>query len=190
VLVDTTDRSAQTKRRLLRATGRAASAAWRDQPLLGDQMLRLLQEDVTGLRRKVRLVSRPVTLTGGSGVLLLAVQNELDQPVNVGVRLDETSAARLSSADTDVQVVPARESTQIEVRVEPQTSGRFVVLATLVDEQGRPFGEEVELDVRSTQYGRVALGVTGVAAAVLMVAAGARITRRALRRPTPVDSAG
>lgn len=182
VLVDGTEESTQTTARLLRAHGRAASAAWRDQPLLGERMLDLLQKDVNDLRSKVRLVSEPVTLTGDSGVLTLLVQNELEQPVNVGVRLDETSSARLSSGDTDVQVIPASNATQIQVRVEPQTSGRFVVLATLVDEEGRPFGGPVELDVRSTQYGRVALGVTGVAAAVLMVAAGARITRRALRR--------
>ncbi len=182
VLVDRTEKSTAAKARLLRALGRASSAAWRDQPMLGDRMLRLLQEDVADLRRKVRLVSRPITLTGGSGVLQLSVQNELDQPVNVGVRLDETSSARLSSGDTDVQVVPADTATSIQVRVEPQTSGRFVVLATLVDEEGRAFGAPVELDVRSTEYGRVALGVTGVAAAVLMIAAGARITRRAMRR--------
>ena len=83
-------------------------------------------------------------LTGGSGVLQLSVQNELDQPVNVGVRLDETSSARLSSGDTGVQVVPARNATPIQVRVEPQTSGRFVVQATLVDEEGRAFGEPRE----------------------------------------------
>ena len=47
----------------------------------------------------------------------------------------------------------------------------------------------MRLDVRSTQYGRVALAVTGVAAAVLLVAAGVRITRRALRRTTPDDGA-
>ena len=110
------------------------------------------------------------------------MQNELDQPVNVGVRLDETSAARLSSSATAVQVIPANNATEIPVRVEPRTSGRFQVIATLVDADGRPFGDEVTLDVRSTQYGRVAMAVTGVAAAVLMVAAGARITRRALRR--------
>lgn len=182
VLVDRTEESTRTKARLLRAHGRAASAAWRDQPLLGERMLRLLREDVADLRRKVRLVSGPVTLTGGSGVLQLSVQNELDQPVNVGVRLDATSSARLSSGDTGVQVVPARSATSIQVRVEPQTSGRFVVLAHLVDEEGRAFGAPVELDVRSTQYGRLALGVTGVAAAVLMIAVGVRITRRAMRR--------
>ncbi len=57
------------------------------------------------------------------------------------------------------------------------------MLATLIDEEGEPFGEAVRLEVRSTGYGRVALAVTGIAAAVLLVAAGARITRRALRRP-------
>lgn len=183
VLVDGTDEATATRARLLRASGRAASAAWRDAPADGRRMLELLEADVSNLRNQVRLVSKPVLLTGESGTLQLLVQNELDQPVNVGVRLDETSAARLSSSATGVQVIPARNATQIPIRVEPRTSGRFVVLATLVDEDGNAFGSPVRLDVRSTQYGRVALAVTGVAAAVLLVAAGFRITRRALRRP-------
>ena len=182
VLVAGTDEAARTRARLLRAAGRAASAAWRDQPLEGRRLLRLLAEDVERVRGSVRLVSEPVLLTGSSGVLQLVVTNELDQPVNVGVALDETSAARLSSTAAGLQVIPPRNATQIPVRVEPRTSGRFVVLATLVDAEGRPFGDPVRLDVRSTKYGRVALAVTGVAAAVLLVAAGARITRRALRR--------
>ncbi len=183
ILVSGTEEAARTQARLLRATGRAASTAWRDAPLQGERMLRLLQQDVADLRGKVQLVSQPVTLTGSSGVLDLVVQNELDQAVNVGVVLDETSAARLSLSSTTTQVVPPRNATPIRVSVEPRTSGRFVVLATLTDEQGEPFGQAVRLEVRSTGYGRVALAVTGVAAAVLLVAAGARITRRALRRP-------
>ena len=182
VLVSGTEAAATTQARLLRATGRAGSSAWRDAPLQGERMLRLLQQDVADLRGKVRLVSQPVTLTGSSGVLDLVVQNELDQAVNVGVVLDQTSAARLSLSSTTTQVVPPRNATPIRVSVEPRTSGRFVVLATLTDERGEPFGEAVRLEVRSTGYGRVALAVTGIAAAVLLVAAGARITRRSLRR--------
>jgi hypothetical protein len=113
----------------------------------------------------------------------LVVQNRLDQPVNVGVRLDPTSAARLTSEDTEIQVVPGQEAQQVSVRVEARTSGRFTARAGLVDASGQPFGETVELVVRSTQYGRVALAVTGAAAAVLLGAAGFRITRRLLRRP-------
>jgi hypothetical protein len=182
VLVSTTEQSTDTRARLLRAHGRAASVAWRDAPTSGRRMLDLLDDYVTQLRGEVRLISEPVLLTGSSGVVSLSVQNGLDQPVNVGVRLDETRSARLSSTATAVQVIPANSATEVPVRVEPRTSGRFQVVATLVDVDGRPFGEEVTLDVRSTQYGRVALAVTGIAGAVLLVAAGARITRRALRR--------
>jgi len=182
VLVSGTAEAAQTRARLLRATGRAASAAWRDAPLQGERMLRLLQQDVATLRAKVQLVSEPVTLTGSSGTLPIVVRNELDQAVNVGIALDETSAARLSLSSTPTQVIPARNAAELRVGVEPRTSGRFVVQATLVDEEGEPFGAPVQLEVRSTGYGRVALAVTGVAAAVLLVASGVRITRRALRQ--------
>ena len=167
VLLPGTEQAAATKARLLRATGRAASSAWRSAPLEGDRVLRLLQDEVVGLRSRVRLVSKPVTLTGSSGRMELVVQNELDQPVEVAVRLDETSAARLDLPETGPQVVPARRAQQILVEVEPRTSGRFVVLATLVDREGRPFGEPVQLSVTSTQYG------TG----------GARRHRRRGRRP-------
>ena len=59
--------------------------------------------------------------------------------------------------------------------------------ATLLDRTGRPFGEPAELVVRSTGYGRLALGITGVGAGILLAAAGVRIARRALRRPGLLD---
>ena len=148
-------------------------------------MLDLLQREVAGLRSRVSLRSSPVLLTGRTGTITLTVVNNLDQAVNVGVALDETSAARLSSQDAELQVVPGREARQVSVKVEARTSGRFTARAGLVDAGGRPFGQQVDLDVRSTEYGRVALAVTGVAFAVLLVAVGVRITRRALRRTAP-----
>lgn len=182
VLLAGGEQAKATKTRLLRARGRAASSAWRDQPAMGRAMFALLRDDVDGLRAQVRLVSEPVLLTGSTGTMRLTVENRLDQSINVGVRLDDTSEARLSSQETDVRVVPASQAIQIAVRVEARTSGRFVARARLIDVSGDPFGESVELAVRSTRYGRVALGVTGVAAAVLLVAAGVRIARRATGR--------
>jgi hypothetical protein len=170
--------------RLLRARGRAESTAWRTRPGGGRRMLELLRDDVAALRGRVTLVGQPALLTGREGVVQLVVQNSLDQPVNVGVRLDPTSAARLTSEDTEVRVVRGQTTQQVSVRVEARTSGRFTARAGLVDASGRPFGQTVELAVRSTQYGRVALAVTGVAAAVLLAAAGLRIVRR-VRRPPP-----
>jgi hypothetical protein len=178
------DEGAQAIRaRLLRARGRAESTAWRTRPSGGRRMLDLLRDDVAALRSRVTLVGQPALLTGREGTVQLVVQNSLDQPVNVGVRLDPTSAARLSSEDTELRVVPGREVQQVSVRVEARTSGRFTARAGLVDASGQPFGETVELSVRSTEYGRVALAVTGAAAAVLFVAAGVRIARRVLRPP-------
>ena len=175
--------------RLLRARGRAESAAWRTRPAQGRRMLDLLRDDVAALRSRVTLVGRPALLTGREGTVQLVVENRLDQPVTVGVRLDPTSAARLTSQDTEIRVVPGQNTLPVPVRVEARTSGRFTARLGLVDASGQPFGSTVELAVRSTQYGRVALAVTGVAAAVLLVAAGVRITRRVLRRPGDVPEA-
>lgn len=182
VLVPGTDATTDTKARLLRARGRTASQAWRD-TRGGPLLLRLLSEEVTGLRSLVRLISEPVLLTGSSGTIRLVVQNELEQPVNIGVGLPRNPAARLESNDTALRVIPGRQAVQVSIQVAVRTSGRFTVRATLVDASGRPFGDVVELPVRSTQYGRVALAVTGLAAGVLLVTVGVRITRRALRRP-------
>lgn len=189
VLVAGSDAATETKARLLRARGRTASTAWRTQRG-GQMMLRLLRTEVEALRQQIRLViSQPVLLTGSSGTIRLVVQNELDQPVNVGVGLPRNPAARLESSDTGLQVIPGRQAVQVSIQVDVRTSGRFTVRASLVDAAGEPFGEQVELPVRSTQYGRVALGITGVAAAVLLVAVGVRITRRALRRRAPEEPA-
>ena len=182
VLIADSQPAKDTKARLLRARGRAASTAWRDDPAGGRQLLALLDADVAALRGKVRLLSSPVLLTGSIRTVPLTVQNELDQPVNVGVGLPTSEAARLESSQAALQVVPPQTAVDVQVRVEARTSGRFTVQATLLDAEGRPFGDQVPLEVRSTQYGRVAVAVTAVAAAVLMVAAGLRIVRRALGR--------
>ena len=151
-------------------------------------MLRLWQDDVEALRARITLVGGPALLTGRTGTIRLNVENGLDQPVNVGVRLDPTSAVRLSSQEAALQVVPPRFSQQVSVEVEARTSGRFTARAGLVDASGQPYGGTVELAVRSTQYGRVALGVTGAAAAVLLLAAGTRIVRRARQSSPPVPA--
>jgi hypothetical protein len=173
-----------TTGRLLRARARTESSAWRDEPGDGEQMLKLLREDLLGLRRKVHLQvgSGVVTLTSTSGVISVNVVNELQQPVRIGVVLNAHNRARLSTRETPVTLVPGEHATQINLKVTAQTSGQFPVTAKLVDREGHDFGDPVDLVVRSTQYGRVALAVTGIGAGVLLVAAGFRIARRALRR--------
>ena len=173
-----------TTGRLMRARARTESSAWREHPGDGEQMLALWQEDLADLRHKVHLQvgSGIVTLTSSSGVISVNVVNELQQPVRVGVILSAGNRGRLSTRETPVTLVPGEHATQINLKVTAQTSGQFPVTAQLVDRDGREFGNPVDLVVRSTQYGRVALAVTGIGAGVLLVAAGVRIARRALHR--------
>jgi hypothetical protein len=173
-----------TTGRLLRARARTESSVWRDDGAGGERMLQLLKDDIGNLRDRVHLQvgSGIVTLTSSSGVISVNVVNELSQPVRVGVVLDAHNRARLSTRDTPVTTIPPEHATQINLKVTAQTSGQFPVTAQLVDREGRDFGRSQDLVVRSTQYGRVALAVTGIGAGVLLVAAGFRIARRATRR--------
>lgn len=182
VLLAGSPEAAKGKARLLRARGRAESAAWRDDPAQGRLLLRQLSEDVATLRGKIRLLGAPVLLTGRTGTVALTVQNGLDQPVNIGVRLDRTAAARLVSDDIAVAEVPGGLARQIDVEVTARTTGRFQAEAVLVGRDGEDFGEPVTFQVTSSGYGPVALGVTGLAAAVLFLAVGVRLVRRALGR--------
>jgi hypothetical protein len=180
----TSPEAVATTGRLLRARARAESSAWREHPADGQRMLKLLKDDLADLRGKVHLQvgSGTVTLTSSTGVISVNVVNELSQPVRVGVVLDARNRARLSTRGTPITTVGPERAQQINLKVTAQTSGTFPVTAQLVDHDGQPFGEQVRLVVRSTQYGRVALAVTGIGAGVLLVAAGIRIVRRAMRR--------
>lgn len=185
VLAEPTSQEAvRTTGRLTRARARTESSAWRLDVADGERMRQLLHDDLADLRGKVRLQvgSGVVTLTSSTGVISVNVVNELDQAVRVGVHLDPRNQARLSTRATPITLLGPSRATQINLKVTAQTSGKFPVFAQLVDHDGNPFGARVSLVVRSTQYGRVALAVTGIGAGVLLAAAGVRIVRRALRR--------
>lgn len=187
VLVAGSDAAAEVTQRFLQARGRAESSAWRDDPEGGLRLLELYEDDVASYRRsiEIRTPGRQL-LTADSGVIEITVTNALDQPVTVGVQLNDPVEARLTSTDTDVRTVGPQEVVVVRLRAQARTSGQFVVRATLLDRSGQPFGEPAELVVTSTRFGRLALAVTGIGAGVLLVAAGVRIARRALRRTQPM----
>lgn len=177
-----TEQAQASRTRMQRAWLRAESSAWRVDGSGGARLTGLLRNDVDDLRGRVKLLTGDVTLTSNSGRVSVALVNELDQPVTVAVRLQAPSEARLASRGTDLTEVPPRQSLQVEFDAETQSSGRFLVQAQLVDRDGQAFGQPQALLVRSTRYGAVALGLTGLGTAVLLVAAGTRIARRALQR--------
>jgi len=171
---------------------RAESAAWRDDPGVGVALRNRTGRYLTGLRDQVRVTAGGVvTLTSSSGTIPVTIANDLDQPVRVQLRLDAKDRARLVTDATDVQQIAGKRRQTIQVHAEARTSGQFPVYVTLLTPDGESLGPRVELLVRSTAYGRVALGITGTAFGVLLLAVGARLSRRAMRaRRTRADEAG
>ncbi len=176
--------ASRTNSRLRRAVARSESSAWRAAPdgdaAAGRQMANLLTNDVADLVGHVKVRGKPLLLTSSKGTLSVSVENTLDVPIAVRVRFF-SSTATLSTQETGLIVVRPGTAQQASVRAAARKSGRFVVFAQLMDRDGHRFEDPAEVDVRSTRYGRIALAVTGLAAGVLLAAAGVRIVRRALR---------
>lgn len=190
-VLDPSDPAAtQTSARLRRAVARAESSAWRSDGAGGRQSADRLRQAVARLENGLTVQGAPLLLTSTKGTLSVGVDNRLDVPVTCAVAFDLVPGASLSSYRTPVQTIPAHHSAQLSVQATARTSGRFPVTAHLVGRDGRPFGDPARFVVRSTQYGRLALAVTGVGAGVLLVAAGFRIVRRATGRgPTAARQA-
>ncbi len=164
---------------------RAGSSAWRYQPERGAAYLDDLTYSVGQLRRQVHLVvpaTSTYSLASSSSPLVLTVANTL--PVTVGVRVSVT-ARGTSGFHTDpmnVEPIPPRSRRTIKVPSHVERSGEFTVTAALTTPAGQPLGRPVELRVRSTAYGAVALGITGGALALLLLLVARRLVRR-IRRP-------
>lgn len=174
------DAVARTKERLRQGVARAESSAWRDNAAGGRDSATLLRHEVVRLRDKIVVRGGRALLTSSKGTLQVSIENTLDVPVDVRVRFSSKTAT-LSTAETRLVEVPPGHAVQAGVKAQAQRSGQFVVFAQIVDRNGRPFGPETEIIVRSTRFGRLALAVTAGGLGVLLVAAGVRIARRAVR---------
>jgi len=163
-----------------RLVARAESSAGRDDAERARAHGALLHEEMRKRAEGVVVRGGRSLLTSTKGTLSVSVENTL--PVAVQVRVRFTSkTATLSAAETGLVTVQPGHAVQASVKAEAQRSGQFVVFAQLVDRAGRPFGDETEIIVRSTRFGRAAIVVTFLGAAVLLVAAGTRVVRRYLR---------
>jgi hypothetical protein len=163
---------------------RSASAAWRPTESRGRG--RALRDETLAFTEQQRAAVRlddagPVTFTADTGTIPLTVVNDLDQAVVVQVAVDPEGQARLLSGAGVVQEIAAGRRATVEVRAEVRTSGQFPVVVRLRSPQGTQLGAPVEVTVRSTAYGRVAVLITLGAAAVLVLAAGVRLVRRSRR---------
>ena len=170
------------------------SSWWRGRPSRVNRLDRekdLLKE----ARTSVRVQPGNFTFSSRSGTIPVTVANELDQEVEVVLRLDPQTP-RLRVDPVEAFTIGPRSKLQVPVSATAVASGPVVVDAQLYTPGGAAYGQPVPLQISITQYGTVALYITAVAAGVLFLAAGVRVLRRVVsaRRqepdpPEPVDQA-
>jgi hypothetical protein len=168
------------RRELQQAVARAESAAWRQDPVGQDEQLRLLNGRLAGLVNQISVLSGRLLLTSSKGTIQVAVQNQSDLPVQLKLRFMFPGQRPV---ETGLISIAPKRSVPAGVKAVGLRSGKFPVIVQMLDRADKPFRGTVTVQVNSTRYGRFALGLTFAAAAVLFLAAGARIVRRALRRP-------
>jgi hypothetical protein len=163
------------------ALRRSASSAWRDSRALGESYTRQLFNTISWLRSRVTAV-RPTTgiytLTSADSPLSLTIRNDLATPVTIRVHIDTSTAPGFRVQDIGPQQIPAGARITLRLPASVQRAGTFSVRVRLATPQGGALGSRITLTVRSTAYGAVALGITGAALLVLVVAITVRLARR------------
>ena len=174
------------------ALRRSGSSAWRGNQQAGRVFAARLRRQIDALRSRVTMTppsSGVYTLTSSESPLVVTLQNGLDVPVKVRVRMDVPPGFAVEDAG-DVQIDPGRKRT-LQLTASVQRTGTFAVRGRLVTPAQGGLGQDITLSVRSTAYGGLALGVTGLAFAVLVAAVLVRLFRRLRGRdPGPPAAAG
>jgi len=152
------------------AISRAASATRRDEPEEFREVSAALDSALEEVRSQVTLLAPAdgtYSLGSSDAPLVLTVRNDL--PVTVEVLLDirTRGGSGLSIGDIGPQTLLPGERTTITVPTEVRQAGGFAVRAQLTTPTGRPLGDEISLQVKSTAYGSISLIIT-IGAAVLL----------------------
>ncbi|MBS2962131.1 hypothetical protein KGA66_03670 [Actinocrinis puniceicyclus] len=166
---------------------RTVSTAWRNAPALQSAFSGAVQNRLETTMNLVTLVKKSdLTLSGKSGVIPFTVENRLEHPVRVGIRIT-TSRPGLSVQTITVQDVP-QGSTTINVHVSSAVTGtRVTVTAQLVTPNGADYGQPQSLQVTVSSIGSITLVIFALSAALLVIAVGLRIYRgRRTRTPQAV----
>ncbi|MGI8695438.1 MAG: hypothetical protein ACR2JQ_02120, partial [Mycobacteriales bacterium] len=121
--------------------------------------------------------------------LVITIQNSLGTQVTVRVRIAARGTTGFRAQPSASYVIPRRSRPTIRVPSSVQRAGVFQVTVSLTTPAGTDLGQVVDLRVHSTAYGRVAIGITGGALALLFVLVARRLYRRLRGRGGPAGAA-
>ncbi|MFI6509782.1 hypothetical protein ACIBCT_19435 [Streptosporangium sp. NPDC050855] len=175
---------------------RLVSSAWRGRTNAAAPYVEQVGEAVDGRIAMVTITgseqSRLRTLAGRDGDVPISVRNQLGRgdAGRVVVRLRVTSAQpellRIEPYE-DRMVIQGGQNQTVRIPMTSTTaSGQTTVRVQLTTDDGRAYGEPIELTVRTTGYTAVALVIVGAALVVMLAAVVLRVLRRRGGRRPPV----
>ncbi len=168
---------------------RAASSGWRTQPVVGDELLATIRDDLGEQTARVRVLSEgTLTLSGESGRVPVTIANDLDRSVTVGVALRSLPSLRLSSEPIEGVRIEAGRMASIDLDARVVGSEPLPVQVQLLGPDGEDYGRPATITLVSTAYAQAAAWVVAAAflAIVIFVVVGvARRIRKARAAARP-----
>jgi hypothetical protein len=164
---------------------RAASVLRREAPEQFAAAAADARATIARLRERVSVVAPAdgtYSLASSDAPLVLTVDNPLPFPVQVRLQVRTSNGRGLSVGDIGVQTLAPEQRTTLQVPTELQRSGGFTVTAQVTTPSGRPLGDPVEIQVKSTAYGPISLFITVGAASLLGLLFLRRLVHFVLRR--------
>ena len=158
---------------------RAQSAAWRQQPLVGEELLTSVAVDLDERRASLEVLNgRSVTLSGDSGRIPVTLINNLDQPVSIGLRLVGDPRVRLDSDVVPTFTIAPGRTTSVDIPVRVAGSESLRVSVQVLTPEGTVFRTAPVGTVYSAAYARAASWVVGVAFIAILIFVLVGIARR------------
>ena len=155
-----------------RAALRGTSIAWRTDPSTGLALVNadagLLDSQLGRVKLSVPLL---VTLTGSSGSFPVTVNNQLNVPVTVYVRITSPDTGIVDPGAVQKVEVDAKRRVTSRFTANSGRAGVVRLTAHLVTPDGQPLGGGTAFTIRVTQYGIVGWVILGAGVALLMATA-------------------
>jgi len=174
-----------------RAALRGTSIAWRTDPSTGLALVNadagLLDSQLGGVKLSVPLL---VTLTGSSGSFPVTVNNQLNIPVTVYIRITSPDTGIVDPGAVQKVEVDAKRRVTSRFTANSGRGGVVRLTAHLVTPDGQPLGGGTAFTIRVTQYGIVGWVILGVGVALLMATAVYRQIRAHRRTKAAAATSG
>ncbi|MFF8672321.1 DUF6049 family protein [Streptomyces sp. NPDC015242] len=163
-----------------RAMNREMSTSWRGRDIAAAGYRHDIESYLDGLINGVKLIEKTETkLSGRSATIPVTVQNNLVQGVeHLELRLTSKNPTRLKIGDFAYEEQPVAvnggHSQSVKFTTSANANGRAEVVAQLYTEDGRPYGDPVDFEVKVTEVTPTVMLVIG-GGFLLLVLAGFRM---------------